>query len=87
MLNLIPLKSLVMNLGAWQPEHGAQHDWFDVCKMAYLAVDFAIATVSQSRWRFCKSPNLRKRWIKTFESQKAVQQETVPERKSWFEVN
>ena len=30
--------------------------------MAYLAVDFAIQTMSKKRWRFCQSPALKRRW-------------------------
>ena len=41
---------------------GEVHDWFDVIKMSYLALDFAIQTMSKKRWRFCQSPALKRRW-------------------------
>lgn len=70
----------------WIPENGAQHDWFDVIKMAYLAVDFAIQTMAKKRWRFCQSPNLYKRWKKQISSENAVKQEVqeTEEQKKWF---
>ena len=43
---------------------GLPHDWFDVLKMAYLAVDVAVASFKRDRWRFCKSPALKRRWEK-----------------------
>lgn len=71
----------------WEAQGGAAHDWFDVCKMAYLAVDFAIQTMSRNRWRFCLSPSLKRRWSKQTEMENSVKQQ-VPEVKEnkngWF---
>jgi hypothetical protein len=58
----------------WLPENGAQHDWFDVCKMAYLAVDFVVQTMGSSRWRFCQSPALRRRWEKKLKIENKIKQ-------------
>lgn len=72
----------------WSPENNAQHDWFDVCKMAYLAVDFAIQTMSKKRWRFCQSPLLKRRWEKQVSAENILQQSTPEpisdDRSSWF---
>lgn len=46
----------------WEPEHDAVHDAFDVLKMAYFAVDFAIASFRRERFRLGKSPALLRRW-------------------------
>lgn len=61
----------------WEPENGAQHDWFDVCKMAYLSVDFAIQTMGKSRWRFCQSPNLKRRWGEAVKAENIVKQQSL----------
>lgn len=75
----------------WVPENGAQHDWFDVCKMAYLAKDFAIQTMSKKRWRFCQSPSLLRRWENSIRIENEHKQNTVnadeilkPEKQKWF---
>lgn len=74
----------------WEPENGAQHDFFDTLKMAYLAVDFAIKTMSRKRWRFCKAPSLLRRWETQIAAENAVQQypEVIKnedkERSAWF---
>lgn len=73
----------------WVPENGAQHDWFDVCKMAYLAVDFALQTMSKKRWRFCQAPSLRRRWESRLKAENKVKQEVNAEsilekQESWF---
>ena len=46
----------------WQPLGDAVHDAFDVLKMAYFAVDFAIKRFNRSRFRVGKSPALLRRW-------------------------
>ena len=74
----------------WQPENGAQHDWFDVLKMAYLASDFAVKTMSRNRWRFCQSPSLKRRWESQTTAESILQQHSPeikpPEdqKQSWF---
>ena len=74
----------------WVPENNAQHDWFDVLKMAYLAVDFAIKTMSKRRWRFCQSPALKRRWEPQTSAESMIQQSSpeVPaqeiQKQSWF---
>lgn len=70
----------------WIPENGAQHDWFDVCKMAYLAVDIAVQTMSRSRWRFCQSPTLKRRWENSIKRENIVKQsEPILEKTDkWF---
>ena len=73
----------------WQPEHDGQHDWFDVLKMAYLAVDVTISLFRRDRWRFCKSPALKRRWEKVPVLKKSTDGDTKPvgERykpSSWF---
>ena len=46
----------------WAPEHDAVHDCFDVLKMAYFGIDYAIATFRRERFRVGKSPALLRRW-------------------------
>lgn len=46
----------------WAPEHDAVHDAFDVIKMAYFAVDFAIQSFRRDRFRIGQSPALLRRW-------------------------
>ncbi len=46
----------------WEPQGEAVHDAFDVLKMAYFAVDFAINALPRSNFRFCDSPALRRRF-------------------------
>ena len=46
----------------WQPLGDAVHDAFDVLKMAYFGVDFAIKSFNRSRFRVGKSPALLRRW-------------------------
>lgn len=71
----------------WMPQGDAVHDFFDVCKMAYVAVDFALQTMSRNRWRFCQSPSIRRRWSKAVDSENEIKQR-APEIKentsSWF---
>lgn len=78
----------------WEPENGAQHDWFDVLKMAYLAVDVAITSFKKDRWRFCKAPSLQRRWEKVLIQQQKEQIESVESKglksevkKSWFKFD
>ena len=73
----------------WTPEGGAVHDWFDVIKMAYLAVDFAIQTMSRKRWRFCQSPALKRRWESSTKVENEIKRITTTEliddeRSNWF---
>lgn len=58
----------------WMPQGDAVHDFFDVCKMAYVAVDFALQTMSRNRWRFCQSPSIRRRWSKAVDSENEIKQ-------------
>ena len=58
----------------WEPENNAQHDFFDTLKMSYLAVDFAIKTMSRKRWRFCKAPSLLRRWENQIAAENVLQQ-------------
>ena len=58
---------------------GAVHDWFDVIKMAYLAVDFAIQTMSRKRWRFCQSPALKRRWESSTKAENEIKRVTASE--------
>lgn len=83
-----PAKKFGDDPANWLPENGAQHDWFDVCKMAYLAVDFAIQTMSKKRWRFCQSPNLHRRWEHVIKHENAAKQETTETetQKKWFNM-
>ena len=46
----------------WKPMSDAVHDAFDVLKMAYFAVDFAIKSFHRKRFRVGKSPALMRRW-------------------------
>lgn len=73
----------------WVPEGGAVHDWFDVVKMAYLAVDFAIQTMSKKRWRFCQSPALKRRWESLTKSENEAKRISASEvindeKQNWF---
>lgn len=77
----------------WEPENGAQHDWFDVLKMAYLAVDVAIASFKRDRWRFCKAPSLQRRWEKVLMLQQKMQINEIGQvmsekyKQSWFNLD
>ncbi len=46
----------------WAPAGDAVHDAFDVLKMAYFAVDFAVKSFNRTRFRVGKSPALLRRW-------------------------
>ena len=46
----------------WAPAGDAVHDAFDVLKMAYFAVDFAVNSFRRDRFRIGKSPALLRRW-------------------------
>lgn len=46
----------------WAPAGDAVHDAFDVLKMAYFAVDFAVNAFRRDRFRVGKSPALLRRW-------------------------
>lgn len=46
----------------WAPQGDAVHDAFDVLKMAYFAVDFAIKSFNRARFRVGTSPALLRRW-------------------------
>ena len=73
----------------WVPENNAQHDFFDALKMAYFSMDFAVKTFRKDRFRFCKSPNLLKRWEKLIRKQQLEQIKSVKEienKESWFNV-
>ena len=87
--SLIHLKNSGDSPENWVPEGGAQHDWFDVVKMAYLAVDFAIQTMSKKRWRFCQSPALKRRWESLTKSENEAKRVSVSEviddeKQNWF---
>lgn len=63
----------------WEPEHGAQHDWWDVVKMAYLAVDIAVKSFRYNRFRFGKSPSIVRRFEKMLNrKQQTTQQKDKP---------
>lgn len=71
---------------------GAVHDWFDVIKMAYLAVDFAIQTMSKKRWRFCQSPALKRRWESLTKSENEAKRISASEvindeRSNWMKLD
>lgn len=46
----------------WEPVADAVHDAFDVLKMAYFAVDFAVNAFPRSHFRFADSPALKRRF-------------------------
>ena len=74
----------------WEPENGAQHDWFDVLKMAYVAVDVAETSFKRDRWRFCKAPSLQRRWEKVLITQKNHDEKQILGEKfkqSWFNMD
>ena len=57
--------------------------------MAYLAVDFAIKTMSRKRWRFCKAPSLLRRWETQIAAENEMKIVTATEliddeRQNWF---
>ena len=58
--------------------------------MAFLAVDFAIKTMSRKRWRFCKAPSLLRRWENQIAAENVLQHypEVIKgedkERSNWF---
>lgn len=71
----------------WMPQGGATHDFFDVIKMAYVALDVAIQTFNYKRWRFGQASLIRKRWAKNIENDNEEKQkiQTIDKPKeSWF---
>ena len=46
----------------WKPLSDAVHDAFDVLKMGYFAIDFAVKSFRRQRFRVGKSPALLRRW-------------------------
>lgn len=72
----------------WQPQSGAQHDWFDVVKMAYFAIDFAIKSFKRDRFRFCKAPQILRRWEKQIKQRQQRQIESVQDvmKQSWLNI-
>ena len=57
--------------------------------MSYLAIDFAIQTMSRKRWRFCQSPALKRRWEALTKSEDEAKRVTATEliddeRSNWF---
>lgn len=70
----------------WQAENGAQHDFFDVVKMAYFAIDFAIKSFKIDRFRFGKSPMIARRWQKQTKKQEQQQIKSVQSKQSWFDM-
>lgn len=57
--------------------------------MAYLAVDFAIQTMSKKRWRFCQAPSLKRRWEALTRSENEAKRISASEvindeRSNWF---
>jgi hypothetical protein len=55
----------------WAPEKDAVHDAFDVLKMAYFAIDYAITTFRRDRFLVGKSPALLRRYRAIDERKKA----------------
>lgn len=63
------------------------HDFFDVTKMAYFAMQYAIQQSKyKQNFRFCKSPRLLRRFEPL--EQKAAQKvhEEIQKKKSWFQL-
>ena len=66
-----------------------QHDFFDTLKMGYFAMDFAVKSFRKERFRFCKSPQLLRRWEKLIKKQEQEQiksAESASKKQSWFNV-
>lgn len=62
----------------WAPQGDAVHDAFDVLKMAYFAVEWAIQSLKRERFRIGKSPALLRRW----QNSPSRKPETLPIRSS-----
>lgn len=58
----------------WAPEKDAVHDAFDVLKMAYFAIDYAINTFRRDRFRVGQSPALLRRYRAIDERKKRFEQ-------------
>lgn len=70
----------------WQAENGQSHDFFDVVKMAYFAIDFAIKSFKIDRFRFGKSPMITRRWQKQTKKQEQDQIKSIQSKHSWFDM-
>lgn len=70
----------------WQAENGQTHDFFDVVKMAYFAIDFAIKSFKIDRFRFGKSPMITRRWQTQTKKQQQEQIKSVQSKQSWFDM-
>lgn len=70
----------------WQAENGQTHDFFDVVKMAYFAIDFAIKSFKMDRFRFGKSPMITRRWQIQTKKQQQEQIKSVQSKQSWFNL-
>lgn len=71
----------------WVPQGDSVHDFFDVCKMAYVALDVAIQTFNIKRWRFGQASLIRRRWAKYIESENQEKQKIQvieKQKESWF---
>lgn len=69
----------------WQPENGAVHDFFDVLKMAYFAVQFMIDQLARYKYRFGQSPAIRKRWQPSeFKMKQSQMPEIRKNTNNWF---
>ena len=66
----------------WVSKTSKDHQ-FDCLKYAYFARDFAVQSLSKSRYRFCKSPLLLRRFEKARKIEEHKQQEQA-ETKRWF---
>ncbi len=68
----------------WSPLHDAIHDAFDVIKMAYFAVDFAVQNFHRTRFRIGKSPALMRRWRAADARAAAPAEQPPSQQKGWF---
>lgn len=71
----------------WQAVGGAVHDFFDVIKMAYFAVQFMIDFMAKNKYRFGQSPAIRRRWqnkITQIKKEINGQASWVKQKNNWF---
>ena len=69
----------------WRAPNDKDDHFFDVCKMAYFAKAFAIASFKRVRWRFGQALSIRRRWEKQAAKQAEVHQKEAREH-NWFTI-
>ena len=69
----------------WISKTGHDH-CFDLVKYAYLSRDFALQSLSRSKYRFAKAPSILRRFEKQQKRQEQTQQGETSKKSSWFSM-